>query len=52
MTTGSNMTGAAGNTTGGTHGSSIPTTHRTGLPPELEQPLIKYEHPEHPGIQQ
>ena len=32
-TTGSNMTGAAGNTTGGTHGSSIPTTNPAGVRP-------------------
>ena len=28
--TGSNMTGAAGNTTGGAHGSPVPTTHSAG----------------------
>ena len=33
MTTGSNMTGAAGNTTQGAHGSSIPTTHPAGVRP-------------------
>jgi hypothetical protein len=31
MTTGSNMTGAAGNTTGGAHNSSIPTAKPAGF---------------------
>jgi hypothetical protein len=30
---GANMTGAAGNTTGGTHSSSIPTTNPAGVRP-------------------
>ncbi len=33
MTTGSNMTGATGNMTGGAHGSSIHTTNPAGLRP-------------------
>ncbi len=33
MTTGSNMTGAAGNTTGGSHGSSIHTANPAGFKP-------------------
>ncbi len=38
MTTGSNMTGAAGNTTGAAHDSSIHTTNPAGLPPGITPP--------------
>ena len=44
MTKGSNMTGAAGNTTGG---STIPATHPAGLPPGIT-PAEKIQSPIHP----